>query len=280
MPRRISQTVGMSRATALLIVLLVGLLSVGAFASEQVWRHSAAHAQDPGSSSGSSTVDPGSPPTASLHSLDPPVLADLVLQGNGIALEWTAPETSMTISGYSIRRAPSTNDADFVVIVADTDSADTEYLDKMSGVQRHDLDSGSTWAYQIRVLVSDDHGASHESDWSDLQSIELPVFPRPASIGFEVLYVRNIPARKVTWSAPTLSWSNVPDVPVALSGYEVYKATYHIGSRAIGTVHRIAQADADARSVVNVIGRPVQWHKWWVYAKYGIWYSRSVSDVR
>lgn len=100
--------------------------------------------------------DPGFDPSQPLpagEQVDPPIALSAVLNASGsIDLSWDASPTASIVGYKIIRRVPK---GEFVVLIADSSSADTTYTDTSAP-----MTAGTTYIY--RVLALNEYGESVE----------------------------------------------------------------------------------------------------------------------
>ena len=256
-------------ASALLALAIgVGVLALGAILPNA----SPIAAQDPDGQAGAVLA----PPTVFAPTLDP-----LSITAGGIELSWTAPTTDLTITGYSIRRSPSNGSGSFEVIVEN--DPDTTHLDRLAQATLAQLDSASYWSYQVMTIAETTANEMVNSDWSETESVQLPVFPNPSSLTNSEYYDASADGWRVVlgWNAPTLSWSD-EEMP-SLSGYVVWRHTVQ-PSNPSGTVPTIQAANTTTSrsyseipplSIQNAI-RTQTTVVYTVVATYGVFYSSGV----
>ena len=119
-----------------------------------------------------------------------------------VALSWDDPQDG-SITGYVILRRNRANTApgEFTVLVADTDSAATEYTD-------HGVESEAFYTYRIRAI--NEHGVSELSLWARADTPAPPVPAAPTGL-------RAVPSH----DRVALSWDDPQDD--SITGYVILR---------------------------------------------------------
>ncbi|MYD74318.1 MAG: hypothetical protein F4Y11_08875 [Chloroflexi bacterium] len=205
-------------------------------------------------------------------SSDAPSLTSVSAKRDGIALQWSAPSTNLTIVGYAISRSSSGGDNTFQEIVSDTGSTATSYRDRsVSSAEVEKRDSGTLWSYKVKALLESSDGTSSETGWSDKRNLVLPVFPRPGSLSYDI--DEDDKELTLTWTAPTLSWSNQA---LPQTGYAIYRTAYNSWGSADNVVSFVGTTGVNTLTYtedIPSIDDSPNGYRYEIRATYGIWLS-------